>query len=205
SNVDAAVLKDFVINKKSLKEGRPGILVTFDDGFDNNFEVAAPVLDRFGVTGYFFVSSDLVGSEGYMTWEQLADLKNRGHVIGCHTATHHRMEKDDTEAILNHEITEAKAIISEHLGDCDIFCWCGGEEEHYTKAAAKKIKESGFTFSFMTCSNPITKDSNPLQLQRSNVEAGWSNSLMRFQISGLMDRRFDEKRMRVEALTNTEE
>jgi len=193
--------------KKLINDGeygydKPGILLTFDDGIDNNFEMAKRILATEGIKGVFFVSSKLVGQKGYMTSEELVELEKDGHTIGCHTSNHHRMNEDDNETILNEEICESKAILEEMLShECECFCWCGGEEIHYTKAAADKIKASGYKYSFMTNSYPLTKEVNPYQIQRTNVDAAWNISLVRFQLGGYQDKRYAEKRNRVNILT----
>jgi len=38
------------------------VAVTFDDGFSDNFEVAAPILDRYGIRASFYVTADLIGT-----------------------------------------------------------------------------------------------------------------------------------------------
>lgn len=48
--------------------------VTLDDGYEDNFRVAAPILRRLGVSATFFVVSDYVGSDRLFWWEQLAEM-----------------------------------------------------------------------------------------------------------------------------------
>lgn len=50
---------------------RPLVAVTFDDGYDDNFEIAAPILEEFGIRGTFFVTSGFVDS-GQPLWHDLA-------------------------------------------------------------------------------------------------------------------------------------
>lgn len=59
---------------------------TLDDGYLSQYTNAAPILERYGLRGSFSVIADLVGSNGsvYMTWDQLRDLRDRGHEINVH-------------------------------------------------------------------------------------------------------------------------
>lgn len=187
-------------NTKQRKRNKPGIMLTFDDGLAGNFETARKLLKKYGFTGYFMCSSDLVGTKGYMTYQQLKILINEGHVIADHTATHHRMNEDDTKETLIHEIIDSKKTLEEHTGaEIKIFCWCGGEEQHYTKAAYDLIKQAGYKYGFMTNAKPVVKGDNPFHIQRINVEASWPLYLAKFQVCGVMDKRFDAKRKRVDA------
>ncbi|GAA0856494.1 polysaccharide deacetylase family protein [Aliiglaciecola litoralis] len=55
---------------------KPGLYftVTFDDGFEDNYSVAAPILSKLGISGGFYVVSDFVGTDKLFWWEQLAYL-----------------------------------------------------------------------------------------------------------------------------------
>ncbi|MDE5977654.1 MAG: polysaccharide deacetylase family protein [Turicibacter sp.] len=179
----------------------PGIMLTFDDGLIGNYTCAYKVLQEYGMTGYFMVSSELVGSRRYMTYSQLRELKDVGHIIGGHTSTHHRMNLEDTKETLEYEILQSKKVLEKEVGtDINIFCWCGGEESHYTKAAADMIKSSGYIYGFMTNSFPVTKNNDSFQIQRTNVEENWPIYLVKFQVCGFMDWRFRKKRKRVNDL-----
>lgn len=58
----------------SPESNRLRFTVTFDDGYDDNFQVAAPILQRLGVPAAFYVASDFVSSDRRFWWEQLAAM-----------------------------------------------------------------------------------------------------------------------------------
>lgn len=58
----------------------PRFAVTLDDGYEDNFRVAAPILRRMGVPATFFVVSDYVGTDRLFWWEQIADAMRRTRV-----------------------------------------------------------------------------------------------------------------------------
>lgn len=201
-NVDYIKFDNYM-NKKYNFTNRPGIMITFDDGYIGNSSNALSILKKNNMTGYFFVSSDLIGKAGYMNTEQIEKLIMNKNIIGCHTATHHRMCIDDSQDILNYEIIESKKRLENIFGQAvDIFCWCGGEEWTYTKNAALTIKNARYKYSFMTNSWPVTSQTNFFQLERTNCEDAWSISVLKFQICGFMDKRFMDRRIRIEKLTN---
>lgn len=94
---------------------RPGVILNFFDGFRDNYEVAAPILDRHGMVGWFFLISGWSSSrpedqrafadrhmmnlpydesdfpeDGRLALspEEIEDLARRGHVIASHTRDH---------------------------------------------------------------------------------------------------------------------
>ncbi len=222
--VDYKDLQDFFASGKWI-HNKPGLIISFDDGFRENYDYAVPLLEKYGFKGWFFIPTGYVDASStdqmeyigktsgkydhtyedgryFMNWAEIDHLRKK-HVVGCHTYTHHRMNINDTNEILEHEVREAKQVMEQKLNhEITIFCWVGGEEHTYSKAAAEKIKNAGYKYSFMTNSWPLTAGQSPLQIQRSNIEANNPISLVRFQLSPLMDRYFTPKRLRVCALTN---
>lgn len=59
-----------------LKENTPGkyFAVTFDDGLEDNYTIAAPILKRLGVSAAFHVVSEYVGTDKVFWWERLASI-----------------------------------------------------------------------------------------------------------------------------------
>lgn len=209
-NCDRSKLDAFLSGQYRFTD-KPGVMFTFDDGYLENYMVAHPILQKHGATGWYMISSGMVGKRNhvgsygwpmdYMNAAQLRTLLERGEVIACHTHSHHRMDASDTPEILQKEIPGAKAELEALLNaPVDIFCWCGGEEHTYTKEAADAVRAAGFRYGFTTLTAPVLSDSDPFLLDRANLEPGWAMSLMRFQVCGPMDRWFRARRERVHRL-----
>lgn len=214
-----------LLSGKTWPHPKPGLIISFDDGMKDNFDVATPLLEKHGFTGWFMIPTGFVDCAAHeqgthaqqhlistahrmhteriaMTWDELSVLSRR-HVIGCHTHNHHRLNAATNPSQLREEIFVSKQLLENRLGkDVNVFCWVGGEESSYSAEAARLIKEAGYIWSFMTNSQPITQRANPLQLQRTNIEAGWPLEVVLFQLSGFMDLWYINKRRRVNRLTN---
>lgn len=82
-------LLDFLRAKKG-KQPLPEkpIILTFDDGYEDNYTVLLPMLEERHMTAVVFVATNLIGLPDYLTWDELRDMSRRGIEIGGHTADH---------------------------------------------------------------------------------------------------------------------
>lgn len=79
-------IADWAANGTPLPE-RP-VILSFDDGWANQFDHAFPLLQKYGVTGTFFVVSAYLDHENFMSVDQLKTLQAAGMTIGGHSRTH---------------------------------------------------------------------------------------------------------------------
>lgn len=204
---------------------KPGLLLSFDDGLRSHADVVAPLLEKYGFTGWFMVPTEFVETAPQeqaayarrhaiqadgrdypdpriaMSWEDLCRLDTR-HEICCHTRSHRRLGPTSSREELEVEIVGAKERLEAGLHhEVDGFAWVGGEEWAYSAEAARVIREAGFRFGFMTNNARIRPGADLLQIQRTNVEASFPPSLMRFSLSGFYDLMYAPKRGRVNRLT----
>jgi peptidoglycan/xylan/chitin deacetylase (PgdA/CDA1 family) len=117
------------------------LMLTFDDGYADNYFVALPILKKYGFTATFYIITGLVGSSEYMNWDQVTELESSGMDVGSHTLSH----KDLTTlsvADLNHELKDSAQDLSTHLGHPIYwFCYPAGK---YNDDVIKTLRESGY-------------------------------------------------------------
>ncbi len=98
-----------------LVSNDPHTLVTFDDGYEDNYTVAYPALKDAGLKGYFFVMPSKIGEPGYLDWRQVRELRKEGMTIGSHGMTHRILTTLDNDD-LYHELYRSKELIEDNLG-----------------------------------------------------------------------------------------
>src|SRR5262249_23488332 len=90
------------------------------------YTVAAPVLERHGLRGEFFVVTRWIGQPGFMSAAQLRDLAACGHGIHSHSRTHRRLP-DLTRQEIDDELRGSKADLESLLGNrVELFSIPGG-------------------------------------------------------------------------------
>ena len=92
-------------------------LLTFDDGGISAYTPIADLLEERGWRGHFFVTTDYIGSPGFLNRAQIRDLRRRGHVIGSHSASHPmRMSARSWETLV-HEWKSSAGVLADVLGE----------------------------------------------------------------------------------------
>lgn len=84
-------LYDYLLYNKALPD-KP-VMFTFDDSRIEHKTIAAPVLEKYGFRGVFFIMTITYGKKNYMTTDEIADLAKAGHTIGLHTWDHTMVTK----------------------------------------------------------------------------------------------------------------
>ena len=114
-------------------------VITFDDGFRNNYEVAFPVLKSLEFTATFFIVTDFVGERGpwvederlgdapLLSWEDLEKMAAQGMDIQPHSCTHPHLTQLSRDEMIR-EIRDSRHRIEEVVKrEANIFCYPFGE------------------------------------------------------------------------------
>ena len=115
-HLDAIASATTAVGTVRQLEGRP-VLLTFDDGGVSFHHPIAGLLESHGWRGHFFITTDRIGTPGFLTEAQLRDLHRRGHIVGSHSRSHPTRMAALTRADLDREWRQSLARLSEVLGE----------------------------------------------------------------------------------------
>lgn len=117
------------------------VVITFDDGWQNQYKYAYPELRKLGLTATFFVFTSVIDRDKRnMTWAELRRLRAAGMTIGSHTRTH-PMLPDDHRALAA-EVDSSRADIARHLGfEPKFFAYPFGA---WDKRAEVEVRHAGY-------------------------------------------------------------
>ena len=91
------------------------VVFTFDDGGMSFLTKAAPILEKYGRKGIFFISTKYINTPGFLSTEQVRELAIRGHVIGSHSHTHPDIFTRLSKEEIIQEWAMSSAVLSEIL------------------------------------------------------------------------------------------
>jgi peptidoglycan/xylan/chitin deacetylase (PgdA/CDA1 family) len=157
---------------QALVQGAPiadnPILITFDDGYLDNYKTAWPILKKYGFHATFLIVTSHVDSN-HIDWNQLKELISEGNSIGSHSVNHYNL-KTLTYKQQERELSESKQTLENRLGvNIKAFCFPSGQ---YNKTTLKLLSELGYTLSFTTNPGKVYLGDNQFKLNRVRIWNG---------------------------------
>ena len=188
-------MQDLLAWKRGEKNIPPRCaVITFDDGWKSQYEVAWPIMKKYGYPFTMFIYTEGVrggalGGGGAITWEQLADMRDNGVDIEAHSATHQDLREGHTirlvgpggkktatkltgpqyEQWLQNEVVGSKQLLEQRLG-IKVNCFAvpfGNYNDHVKELA----RNAGFEAMFTVYGQPITFTSAMDSIGRYAIEA----------------------------------
>jgi peptidoglycan/xylan/chitin deacetylase (PgdA/CDA1 family) len=146
-----------------------------DDGYRSIYNIAYPILKKYGYTAILFVYTNFVGvSKMAVTWDQLKEMQAEGFTIGSHTIYHSDLTQPkegetDREFIarIKEELDGSKKIIDQKLGQNTYFL--AYPFGYYDQRSMQMASDAGYkmAMSVKRGGNPFF--ANPLTLRRDQI------------------------------------
>lgn len=168
-----------LLNRKALPS-HP-IVITFDDGYEDNYLYAVPILRKYHFKAIIFVVTGDVGKlnvwdvragrEGLkmMDWQQLRSLEKQGIAIGSHTVTHPYLTSVD-QGTAKREIVESKKVLEKKLGKpVRVFAYPYGDANSSVK---RMVKEAGYVGAVSVHTGINGRKHDSYDLRRIRVRGG---------------------------------
>ena len=167
------------------------VLITFDDGYMDNYTNAYPILKKYGLKATMFVITGFLdrAQPGYFTWGQAAEMEASGLInIESHTVTHTALT-DLTEEQVKMELERSKNDIERRLGkQVDFLAYPTGT---YNLHIAALVKEAGYKGAFTVKYGNVDRASNVFAIERVPVfhtENTYRSFLERLQYIPIFER-----------------
>jgi peptidoglycan/xylan/chitin deacetylase (PgdA/CDA1 family) len=181
----AVTLRDCLAAARGERQLPPRpVILTFDDGYLDNYVNAFPLLQRYGMPAVVFVVAhpaltsnawDAAAGEPWaplMDRRQVLEMARAGIEIGSHTLTHPRLTDVDADP-LAWELGESKRLLESWLGDPVVsLAYPYGAVDERVKRAAQ---QAGYELAVATNSGPIHFGADPLEIRRVQI-LPWSGA-----------------------------
>lgn len=178
---------------------RPLVAVTFDDGYEDNFTNAMPILLRHTIPAAFFVSTGIVGTSRpfphdvargnppipSLTWDQVRRMQELGFTIGSHTVSHIDCAAEP-ESRVREELAQSRADLARELGQAgSIFAYPYGGRGHMSPERLALVREAGFSACLSGYRGANTGVVDPYDVRRRGIHWEYSDRSFLYECLGL--------------------
>lgn len=165
------------------------IAITFDDGFENVYEHAAPIMRAYGFVGTVFIIGGMVGKrimwrdrDGWlpqlplMDWRQIGELREMGFEIGAHSLSHRYLTQLPDNQLQN-EVEGSRALLEDKLSSSvAVFSYPYGD---YDDRVMKAVVDAGYRGACATIPTRLRVNDDLFALPRLFIARDTSSAVMR--------------------------
>jgi peptidoglycan/xylan/chitin deacetylase (PgdA/CDA1 family) len=172
--------------------------ITFDDGYFDNFQVAAPILEKYRLPATFFVTTGFLGTSfvppwdaalraplRWMDWSHVRALASRGFEIGNHSDTHLNLANSRPEEIRSDLLAAREKLAREVGPNAQLFAYPFGGEMDISEAARAVVQELGFECCASCYGGVNSSSADPFRLNRIGI-AEWFATPQQFGLELLL-------------------
>ena len=158
------------------------VVITFDDGYLDNYNHAFPVLEKYQLKATIFLISDYVNTyPNYLTWSDVQDMQQSGLIdFESHTLSHEELTKAPDLDEAKHQLTGSKQAIEWNLGkQVNFIAYPCGE---YNDDIEQATKDAGYRAAFTVNYGLAEPGEDPFILDRVPIFGSNSHTLARFKL-----------------------
>ncbi|KEO81939.1 hypothetical protein EL26_18090 [Tumebacillus flagellatus] len=149
-------------------DGKP-VVITFDDGYLDNYTDAYPVLLKYHDPATIFIITDSIKRKNHMSWDQMKEMHAHGIEFGSHMVYHSNFLHTALDQI-SWELTASKRALEKGLGSpVTTFCYPGGG---LIPEASRLVHDAGYTIAVTTQDEWADQSQDRLLLSRVRVVGG---------------------------------
>lgn len=133
------------IKHGKMRQPAKSVFLSFDDGYEDNYTNAFPIIQEENIKATFFLPTDFIGKPNRMNVNQLKEMAAYGMCFGSHTVTHKQLDKLSNNRI-KAEMNDSKYVLQHDYGiKVESIAYPCGFQSKLTLQQAAKNYEIAFT------------------------------------------------------------
>lgn len=167
STISLQQLQNFLADRNTELPANP-LVITFDDGYRDNYENAFPLLSKYQMEAAFFIIAGMLGQHDRVSAADIREMMDAGMTIGSHTVTHRPLGELQAREI-REELYRSRRMLEDAVGvSISSIAYPRGS---YSDDILEMVDDFGYASGFTTLNGRCSKASHPFALQRIPVFA----------------------------------
>lgn len=184
-----------------LSSDKKPVAITFDDGYEDNYQIAFPVLKQCQLPATIFL---LTGNEGegrktghlgkvqdyypgqLLSWGQIREMSQKGISFGSHGESHQRLGSLGTMELTNEVIRSKEQIEKETGQPVHFFSYPYGTFQDFDSRTVELVRESGYRAAFSAVYGTVGTDLDRFAIRRMNVDSADTLFTLRAKLNGAL-------------------
>lgn len=177
---------------------RPLVCITFDDGYRDNFDYAAPILLKHRLPATFFVSTNKITDQTpfehdlkklgrglpNLNWDDARVMQRHGLDFGSHTANHANLAKIDLNEART-ELVDSQETLRNELGQTEfLFAYPFGRKSDITPEATDLVRKTGYLCCCSAYGGTNSGNFDKFDIRRIGINYTFSLAALRSRLNG---------------------
>lgn len=157
-------LDEYIQKRREGKKMQNTLVITFDDGYEDNYTHAFPVLKKYHFPATIFIIVKHLNKPRFLKLDQIREMEKENISFGSHTINHTYLPPLTDERELRSEIFDSKLLLEKATGSrVDYFCYpIGG----YNQRIKELVMLAGYKAAMTTNRGPDRLNQDPYALKR---------------------------------------
>lgn len=152
------------------------VVISFDDGYEDIYSNAFPILQKYGFSAFIFVITGFVGKYNswdynvgrrrkHLSWKQIKEMSKCGFGFGSHTVNHPDLTKIEPACGgVEYELEKSKEVLEDKLGkETSFLSYPFGRYNRFVQEEAQRL---GYKRAYTLCSKNKENEFQPFAVNR---------------------------------------
>ncbi len=175
--------------QNDIEKAAGSIVITFDDGYSDNYHYAYPLLKKYKFPATIFLISDFINDEAgkYLSQSQIDEMERNDISFGSHTISHRILTRLTNEEVVR-EIRDSKAVLESRLGrNVNSFAYPVGTRADFNEQIIGIVKTCRYSYACSNMYGMNDEKADLFALKRIGIETTDSFFIFKQKLNGVLN------------------